>query len=165
MGRKGKLEISMVSGRIYTFLKERPDSQAKMVVCQRYLEKLFKSKDSVKKKEYKAQLTNILEFLVRDSTDKLELKAKLDKEREEAERQIAKRVELQEHVIFLERRLTALTEIEARFQQERELKYLAEESLGEQLTENTKLESTIAELQKKNAKLQKKLELSEDSKV
>ena len=50
MGRKGKLEISMVSGRIYTFLKERPDSQAKMVVCQRYLEKLFKSKDSVKKR-------------------------------------------------------------------------------------------------------------------
>ena len=165
MGRKGKLEISMVSGRIYTFLKERPDSQAKMVVCQRYLEKLFKSKDSVKKKEYKAQLTNILEFLVRDSTDKLELKDKLDREGKELDKQIQKRVELQDHVIFLERRLTALTEIEARFQQERELKYLAEESLGEQLTENTKLESTIAELQKKNAKLQKKLELSEDSKV
>jgi len=164
MGRKGKLEISMVNTRVYRFLKDRPDSQAKMVVCQRYLEKLYKSRDSVKKKEYKAQMNSILEFLVRDSTDKLELKAKLDKEREEAERQISKRVELQERVHSLEARLRTLSEIEARFEQERELKYKAEESLGEQLTENEKLERTIAELQKKNAKLQKKLEISEESK-
>ena len=165
MGRKGKLEISMVNSRVYRFLKERPDFQAKMVVCQRYLEKLYKSRDSVKKKEYKAQMNNILEFLVRDSTDKLELKEKLDKEREEVERQNSKRVELQDHVHSLEARLRTLSEIEARFQQERELKYKAEESLGEQLTENEKLERTIAELQKKNAKLQKKLEISEESKT
>ena len=165
MGRKGKLEISMINPGILRFLKERPDSQAKMVVCQRYLDKLYKSKDSVKKKEYKAQMSSILEFLVRDSTDKLELKAKLDKEREEVERQNSKRVELQDHVLSLERKLAALSEIEARFQQERELKYKAEESLGEQLTENEKLERTIAELQKKNAKLQKKIEISEESKI
>ena len=164
MGRKGKLEISMINPGILRFLKERPDSQAKMVVCQRYLDKLYKSKDSVKKKEYKAQMSSILEFLVRDSTDKLELKAKLDKEREEVERQNSKRVELQDHVLSLERKLAALSEIEARFQQERELKYKAEESLGEQLTENEKLERTIAELQKKNDKLQKKLEISEENK-
>ena len=161
MGRKGKLEIAMVNGRVYRFLKERPDSQAKMVVCQRYLEKLFKSKDSVKKKEYRAQMTSILEFLVRDSTDKLELKVKLEEERQELDTQISKRVELQDHILSLERRLTALTEIETRFQQERELKHKSEESLGEQLTENSKLQSTISELQKKNAKLLKKIELSE----
>ena len=133
MGRKGKLEISMVNSPVYRFLKQRPDSQAKMVVCQRYLEKLYKSRDSMKKKEYKAQMNSILEFLVRDSTDKMELKAKLDKEREETERQISKRVELQESVRCLEARLRTLSEIEARFEQERELKYKAEEALGEQL--------------------------------
>ena len=165
MGRKGKLEISMVSSRVYRFLKERPDSQAKMVICERYLEKLYKCRDSVKKKEYKAQMTSILESLVRDSTDKLEFKAKLDKEREEAGIQIAKRVELQDHVHSLEARLRTLSEISARFEQERELKYKAEESLGEELTENEKLERTVSELKKKNAKLQKKLELSEEGKV
>ena len=165
MGRKGKLEISMVNSRVFSFLKERPDSKAKMVVCQRYLEKLYKSRDSVKKKEYKAQMTSILEFLVRDSTDKLELTAKLEKERQETEKQVAKRVELQERVHSLERKLAALSEIEARFEQERELKYKSEESLGEQLTENEKLEKTDSELQKKNAKLQKKLEISEKTKV
>ena len=156
MGRKGKLEISMVEGKILGFLKNRPDSQAKMVICQRYLEKLFKSKASNKKKEYKEQLTNILEFLVRDSTDKVEFKTKLETARAELETQIQKRVELQDSVIFLERKLTALTEIEARFQQERELKHKSEGSLGEQLTENSKLRKTIEELQKKNAKLEAK---------
>ena len=162
MGRKGKLEISMVEGKILGFLKNRPDSQAKMVICQRYLEKLFKSKDSVKKKEYKAQLNNILEFLVRDSTDKIELKAKLLKEREESGRQIKKRVQLRDHVISLERKLAALTEIEARFKQERKLKHTSEESLGAQLRENTKLKTTIEELQKKNTKLEAKYEQSVD---
>ena len=162
MGRKGKIEIAMVEKRVYAFLKERPDSQAKMAVCQRYLEKLYKSRDSVKKKEYKAQLSNILEVLVRDSTDKLELQAKLDSEREELASQISKRVELRDTVITLERKLTALTEIEARFQQERELKYRAEESMGEQLTENTKLKHMIQQLKKKNSTLEAKLAQNAD---
>ena len=163
MGRKGKLELSMLTG-ILRFLKERPDSQGKMVICERYLEKLYKSRDSVKKKEYKAQLHNILEFLVRDSTDKLELKAKLEREREEVERQNSKRVQLHDHVISLERELSSLREVEARLQDERELKYKAEEALGEQLTENEKLTTLVSQLQKKNAKLQKKLEKSEENK-
>ena len=78
------------------------------------------------------------------------------KEREESGRQIKKRVQLRDHVISLERKLAALTEIEARFKQERKLKHTAEESLCAQLTENSKLRKIIEELQKKNAKLEAK---------
>ena len=60
MGRKGALEIKMTSGKVLHFLSERPDSKAKLVVCERYLDKLFKSKHSDRKKEYRQQLRRFL---------------------------------------------------------------------------------------------------------
>ena len=105
MGRQSLLEKKMISGRVFRYLLERPDTQKKLVIARRYLEKLFKSKKSDKKKEYKEQLDNILKSLVSDSTDLTEYKKKFKKLKKEYHHESLRRAKLQDKVLTLERKL------------------------------------------------------------
>ena len=108
MGRQSILEKKMTSGRVFRYLLERPEADKKLVIARRYLDKLFKSKKSNRKKEYKQQLDNILKFLVCDSTDLTEYKEKLKKLKKDFAHESEKRSHLQDRVLTLERKLRNL---------------------------------------------------------
>ena len=133
MGRKGALEIKMTSGKVLHFLSERPDSKAKLVVCERYLDKLFKSKHSDRKKEYRQQLSNIMKYLVKDSTDLLETKEKLRQAKKRIEHESEKRANLQDRNLKLETKLKELEQTKLQLEKERAMRIKCEGDYGKLL--------------------------------
>ena len=133
MGRKGALEIKMTSGKVLRFLSERPDSKAKMVVCERYIEKLFKSKHSDRKKEYKEQVTNIMKYLVRDSTDFLEMKEKLRETKKRLEHESEKRANLQDRNLKLQMKVREIQQLRKQLEKERAMRIKCEGDYGKLL--------------------------------
>ena len=141
MGRKSALEIKMAGGRILRFLLEREDSRDKMMICERYIEKLFKSKNSSKKKEYRTQVLNIMKFLVRDSTDKNETETKLKAMTQRFHKECDRRSKLQDDLLVMDRKLATLARTQANLETERAMRRKSEEDYGKLLTEFLSLQS------------------------
>ena len=75
------------------FLKEWDDTKSKIQACMAVLDSVLKSRSSVRKNEYKEQLTRMLESLAIDSTDLQETRAQRDEARAKFARADKKRCE------------------------------------------------------------------------
>lgn len=85
MPRRNKVHKTLVKPRP-AFLKERDDSRLKIEACLAVLDSVLKSRSSVRKNEYKEQLTRMIESLAIDSTDLQETRAQRDEARAKFER-------------------------------------------------------------------------------
>lgn len=148
MGRKTKQKIEFTERRVYSYLLEREDTKKKLTALEQIFESFTKTRNSDRKKKYKADLMNAFRVLCSDSTDLIEWKEKLKKARESSERQSKKRAELTDIVLALERTNKKLGDYETSLDLERESKYKTEEAYGKLLDENRELQNKLRKQQK-----------------
>ena len=118
----------MIGGRILRSLWEREPE--KLRIAQRYLEKLYKSKNSTRKTMYCKQLENIMKFFLRDSADLTELKERHRSLNTDYARVSAKRAALQDQLLKSARIAKEANELKIRLQKERELRLRMETDYG-----------------------------------
>ena len=133
MGRKSILEKKMTSGRVLQCLCDRPDSKAKLVISRRHLDLLFKSRNSQRKKEYRQNVDNIMKYLVRDSSDLVEVKQKLWDTRERLEHESERRAAIEDQNLELQRKVAELEQLRLQLQKERAMRIKSEEDYGKLL--------------------------------
>ena len=160
MPKVSKEKKELTERRVPRFYLERLDTQKKLVVVSGLLQSILKTRSTNKKRKdnYIEKLENCFKVLCSHSTDLLESKEKLKIAQKEIGRQNDLRSECQDNVITLERKLRGASEYKARFHQERELKYKAEEDIRKNLSQINNLEKQIEELKTKNEKLEKSIE-------
>ena len=148
MGRKSLLENNLTNGRVLSFLLERDEAKEKLKISRKLLLRLYKSKQSDRKKKCFQDLDNLLKRLCSDSCDKTENQKKLQKSRKECSHQNKKRVEAEELLLEETRKNKKLVDIERRLQEERQLRYKTEHDYGKLLSENTALEKELSKTSK-----------------
>ena len=157
MPRVSKQKKELTERRVPRSYLERPDTQKKFDVVSGLLQSVLKTRSTNKERKdnYIKKLENCLKVLCCQSTDLLESREKLETARKEIGRQNDLRSECQDRALELEYKLKEFSEYQARFHQERELKFKAEEDVGKGLKEITSLEKHVQEFEAKNEKLKK----------
>ena len=128
MPRISKLETDMITGRILRSLLDREPE--KLRIANRHLEKLYKSKNSERKKQYRQELENIINFFIRDSGDLSELKGGYKELQKKYTQVSKKRAELQDRLLISERQARESVQLKIRLQKERELRLQMETDYG-----------------------------------
>ena len=132
MPKRSKLETEMLKGRILRSLLDRQPE--KLAIAVRHLEKLYRSRNSDRKKEYRQELENIIKYLVRDSGDLIEVRTAYKALEKKYTQVSKKRAQLQDRLLISERQAKESVQIKARFQKEREFRLQVESDYGKLLT-------------------------------
>lgn len=156
MGRKSLLENQLTDGRVLSFLLERDEAKEKQKISRKLLLRLYKSKQSDRKKKCFEDMDNLLKRLCSDSCDKTENLKKLYAAAQKCSHQNKKRVEAEELLLEETRKNKKLVDIERRLQEERQLRFKIEHDYGKLLSENTALENELQELKNVVFKLKNK---------
>jgi len=147
----------LISGKgCYAFLTERDDTKKKLMICNKLLDSLLKTRSNNKERRdtYITNIRNCFKKLCIQSTDLLLLKKRSTKELEETKqdlsRQSRKRADLRDKLTEAEYKNSQMSEFEARFEDQRESTLKSETFCGELLRENDILKETIARLKEQN---------------
>ena len=155
MPRLSKEKQALISGKVYRFLMDRPDTKKKFKICSDILQSLIltPSNNQKRRKKYIQQLENCFKKLTSESTDLILFKKKLDKTSDDLERQSRKRCELQDRLLEVERLNLELSVLPERLEQQVALKHESEKHYAELLRENDTLRERIERLKQENKSL------------
>ena len=151
-----KEKQELISGKgCYPFLTERDDTKKKLIICNKLLDSLMKtrSNNKIRRDKYTTEIRNCFLKLCIQSTDLLETRTKLEETKKDLSRQSRKRAALQDRVIELEFQNTKYSEYKVRFEEQLEVCKNSEQYYGELLRENDSLREGIKALknQKQNS--------------
>ena len=141
MPKKSKLEIEMTGGRtLHSLWNREPE---KLRITQRCLEKLYKSKNSVRKKAYFREVENISKYFLRDSADLAELKKTHKSLKNDYAHQCQKRAALQDKLLESARKASLNDELKCRLKKERDMRLQLETDYGVLLSKYTALQNKL----------------------
>ena len=157
MPRLSKEKQALISGKIYRFLMDRPDTKKKFTICSDILQSLIKTPSNNQKRrmKYIQQLENCFKKLTSESTDLLLIKKKLDKTSDDLATQCGKRCKLQDRLLEVERLNLEVSQLPERLEQQVALKHSCEKDYGVLLRENDTLRERIEKLKQENKSLKK----------
>jgi len=148
MGRQSLLEKNLTNGKVLEFLLQREDAAEKLSISRKLLLRLYKSKQTDRKKNTLKILDNLLMRLCSDSCDNIENLKKLHAASQKCSEQTRKRVEAQELLLEEKRKNKKFHDIERRLLQERKLRYRIEADFDKLLQQNTELEKRLETTEK-----------------
>ena len=152
----------LISGKgCYAFLTERDDTQKKLMICNKLLDSLLKTRSGGRRDKYVTDIRNCFKKLCIQSTDLLLLKKRSTKELQETKQDLSresrKRADLRDKLTEAEYKNSQMSEYKSRFEDQRESTLKSEQNCGELLRENDILKETIARLKEQNKELKKEL--------